>query len=92
LRFLADENIPPAIIARLRSAGLAVEAVIETSPGVSDIAILQRADIVNLILITFDSDFDDLIFNHSYPNPAAILYIRLSSTASYGGSDYSFIR
>jgi predicted nuclease of predicted toxin-antitoxin system len=81
LKFLADENIPPLIVERLRDGNLDVEAIWETSPGASDTDILSRADIGDLILITFDSDFGDLIFHQAFPCPAAIIYTRLNRTA-----------
>ncbi|MHA6724101.1 DUF5615 family PIN-like protein [Sphingomonas sp. RS2018] len=78
MRLLADENQHPAVVARLRAAGYAVEFVRETSPGTQDVDILAGADIGTLVLITYDRDFGDLIFNRGLPPPAAILYTRLS--------------
>ena len=77
MRFLADENVHPVVVQRLRAAGLNVEWVNETSKGSLDGAILSRPDISALILITYDRDFGDLIFNRNYPSPRAIIYSRL---------------
>ena len=75
---LADENQHPLVVARLRQAGYSVEWIAETAPGSADTAILSRPDIGRLVLVTYDRDFGDLIFNRGLPAPHAILYTRLS--------------
>ena len=77
MRFLADENVHPVVVQRLRAAGLDVEWVKETASGSTDEEILSRPQISETVLITYDSDFGDLIFNRSYPAPYAIIYSRL---------------
>ena len=77
MRFLADENVHPVVVTRLRAAGVALEWVAETGSGCADEAILSRPDIGEIVLITYDRDFGDLIFNKGYPTPLAILYSRL---------------
>jgi predicted nuclease of predicted toxin-antitoxin system len=81
LKFLADENVPLLIVGRLRQAGHDVEAVAETSCGATDSALLGRPDISDFVLITFDSDFGELIFAKGLPCPAAIIYTRLNRAA-----------
>ncbi|WP_326525632.1 DUF5615 family PIN-like protein [Sphingomonas sp.] len=76
MRLLADENVHGNVVIALRQAGHAVEWVRETAPGATDTNILDRADIAELILITNDRDFGDLIFNKRMPAPFAILYTR----------------
>lgn len=78
MKLLADENQHPNVVARLRAEGFAVEFIQESSPGAQDEDILARPDIGALLLLTYDRDFGDLIFNHGLPSPAAILYTRLS--------------
>ena len=78
MHLLADENQHPTFVARLRSAGYAVEWIRETSRGAKDADILRRPDIARLVLITDDRDFGDLIFNRGYPSPQAILYNRMT--------------
>jgi predicted nuclease of predicted toxin-antitoxin system len=65
------------VVRRLRSIGHNVEWIAETSPGSSDASILARADIGELVLITYDRDFGDLIFNHGLPRPKAIIFSRV---------------
>jgi predicted nuclease of predicted toxin-antitoxin system len=74
LRFLADENVHPVVIARLRNAGFTAESITETSKGSTDQAILSRTDISEHVLITFDRDFGDLIFHKNYPRPYSIIF------------------
>jgi predicted nuclease of predicted toxin-antitoxin system len=78
LQLLADENVHPLIVRQLRTAGHSVEWVKESSRGADDGDILSRADIGELVLVTLDRDFGDLIFRQGFPTPRAILYSRLS--------------
>ena len=78
MELLADENQHPLVVARLRAAGYRVEWIRESSPGTQDEDILARPDIGSVVLLTYDRDFGDLIFNQGLPAPVAILYTRLS--------------
>jgi len=78
LSLLADENVHPLIVQHLRAAGMDVEWVKETSRGARDEDILSRSDIGDLVLVTLDRDFGDLIYRQGFPTPRAILYSRLS--------------
>ncbi|MGE3690964.1 MAG: DUF5615 family PIN-like protein [Novosphingobium sp.] len=77
MKLLADENVHAVVIARLQAGGFEVEAIAESSPGVSDEAILGREDISGLVLITYDRDFGELIFNRKRMAPASLIYSRL---------------
>jgi predicted nuclease of predicted toxin-antitoxin system len=77
LRILADENVHAGVVAGLRERGHVVEALAETAPGTADDAILARADIGSWVLLTYDRDFGDLIFNRGMPCPAGVVYSRL---------------
>ena len=81
MKLLADENQRPLVVARLRDAGFVVEYIRESSPGAKDEEILSRPDIREWVLLTYDRDFGDLIFNRGYSPPAAILYTRLDRKA-----------
>ena len=78
MNLLADENQHPAVVARLRAAGHVVEFIRESSPGARDEDILARQDIGSWVLVTYDSDFGNLIFNRGLPSPGAVLYLRLN--------------
>ena len=77
MRLLADENVHGIVIQRLRAAGFDVEAVVETGSGSSDASILDRPDIGELVLITYDRDFGELIFKQGMPAPPVLIYSRL---------------
>jgi predicted nuclease of predicted toxin-antitoxin system len=78
VQILADENQHPIVVKALRDHGYQVEWVAESSPGARDEEILSRRDIGIKILVTYDRDFGDLIFNRGYAAPAAVLYTRLN--------------
>lgn len=65
------------VVSYLRAKGYAVEWVAETTPGMSDAAILARDDIGQLVLVTYDSDFGELIFHRDVPRPLVLIYSRL---------------
>ncbi len=77
MRFLANENFPRASIRRLREAGYDVEAVQEKEPGAKDPAVLDYAARENLVLLTFDRDYGELIYRRHLPSPRGVLYLRL---------------
>jgi len=62
VRLLADEGIDAAIVARLRSNGHDVVYVAELSPGITDDAVLELANVDERILMTADKDFGELVF------------------------------
>lgn len=76
IRVLADENVPRASIASLRTAGLDVSSVAEHMPGASDLAVLDLARSGNRLLITFDRDFGELIYRGGHPAPPGVVYLR----------------
>lgn len=79
MRFLTNENFPFPSIRMLRIAGHDVASVAEDSPGIADSVVLARAGRERRILLTLDSDYEDLVFRErrawvsftsaSYHNP-----------------------
>lgn len=61
-KLLADENIPRKTVEILKKEGLDIASVSESSPGLSDRAVIEQANRENRIIITFDKDFGELIF------------------------------
>jgi predicted nuclease of predicted toxin-antitoxin system len=78
MRFLANENFSIPSVQLLRAAGHEVAAVIEESPGAADIDILARAAREDYIILTFDRDYGQLIFQRRLPSPAGVVYFRLT--------------
>jgi predicted nuclease of predicted toxin-antitoxin system len=76
MRFLANENIPLASIRQLRNAGHDVAAVMEDAPGTTDVQVLARAHEESRILLTFDRDYGQLIYQRGLPLPAGVVYLR----------------
>ncbi|WP_297395895.1 DUF5615 family PIN-like protein [Acidiferrobacter sp.] len=79
MRFLADENIPLASIQILRNLGHDVSSLSETSPGITDEAVLVLARDHARALLIFDRDYGELIFGRGLGSPAAgVVYLRFS--------------
>ena len=62
MRILANENFPGDAVIALRQRGHDVAWVRTDVPSSSDIAILERAQRENRIIVTFDKDFGELAF------------------------------
>ncbi len=73
MRILADENIDAPIVAWLRSEGHDVTAVSEMAPGTDDASILPIAVEQKRVVMTFDSDFGELVIRRRLPVPGVIL-------------------
>ena len=76
MRFLANENFPFPSIAFLRHAGHNVSSVSELYPGISDVEVIEKAKAGDLIILTFDKDYGEIIFKHGQKNPPAVIFFR----------------
>ena len=74
--FLANENFPRPSTLILREHGLEVKSIQEDNPGISDEEVMNIALKLNLIILTFDSDYGELIFRYSKDNPPAVIFFR----------------
>jgi len=62
VKFLADENIPPALVDLIRKRGFDIEDVYKIGKsGLSDEGIMEIARVEKRILISFDKHFADII-------------------------------
>ena len=61
MRFLADENVSGLVVERLRSNGFDVVDVARGQKGALDPDVLAAAHAGNLVLITEDTDFGELV-------------------------------
>lgn len=75
--WLADENIPGHAIAFMRRCGEDVVAITETGLGISDPQVLALAREQKWVLLLFDRDHGDLVFNRGAAPPRAIACRRL---------------
>lgn len=77
MRLLADENFPGPEIAALAEDGHDILSVARSHAGADDAGVLALAIEEERWLLTFDSDFGDLVFLRHHPAPPAILLFRL---------------
>ncbi len=80
MRFVIDENMPGAAIARLRDGGHSVIAIAEVAPKLPDPEVMAWAVRENRILATFDTDYGALIYEQGMPAPPAVVLFRLPTT------------
>ena len=74
--FLANENFPRPSTILLRENGFDVKSIQEDFQGVSDEEVIKIALDLNLVILTFDQDYGELIFRHSMANPPAVVFFR----------------
>jgi predicted nuclease of predicted toxin-antitoxin system len=74
--FLANENIPILSIAHLRHQGYTVHSISEEFPGIDDRDVLKIAVERKAIILTFDRDYGELIYNKKLPTPPGVIYFR----------------
>jgi len=75
--FLADENIPYAVIKRLRGEGVEIISVLEEFRGINDEKIIEISSGRRLIIITFDKDFGYLVFRRMVGVPFGVILLRI---------------
>lgn len=73
LKFAADESVESGIVWALREK-YEVLYVDETMKGAHDDVVLQKAETLNLILITADKDFGELVYHRQMFHAGLILY------------------
>ncbi len=78
MKLLIDENVDVRVVTALGELGHALEWLARSAPLDEDETILRRPDLSRWILVTYDSDFSDLIFNRGYPAPICVIYSRLA--------------
>jgi predicted nuclease of predicted toxin-antitoxin system len=74
--FLANENFPRPSTLILREKGFIIKSIQEEYAGIGDPEVMQLALELNLIILTFDSDYGELIFKYTKDNPPAVVYFR----------------
>ncbi|HZI68887.1 MAG: DUF5615 family PIN-like protein [Ginsengibacter sp.] len=74
--YLANENFPVPSIEFLRSKGFKIKSIQEEYPGISDGKVIEIASSLNLIILTFDSDYGEIIFKYKKEKPPSVVYFR----------------
>lgn len=62
----------------MSEAGLDVVSISKDSPGISDKEVMARARKEGRVILTFDSDYGELIYREQMPVPAGVLYFRFT--------------
>lgn len=88
MRFIADENFPLPSVRLLSVAGHDIVAVAFESPGISDEVVLERAVREGRILLTFDSDYGDILYRKGLPSPEGVVYLRFIPTSPEEPAEY----
>ena len=73
IRYLADENIPFVIINELKKEGLEIESIPTDKRGMSDREIMDYALMKDLVVLTFDKDFGQLVFKERMQTKGIVL-------------------
>lgn len=74
---LLDEHMPRDVADGLRRAGHDVATIAAVAAGIDDLGVLALARSTGRWLLTFDSDYGDLIYKRGAAPPAAVLYFRV---------------
>ncbi|MFM2387094.1 MAG: hypothetical protein RL660_1851 [Bacteroidota bacterium] len=74
--FLANENFPYPSIELLRANGFIVYSIHEEYPGISDLEVLDLALKKSLIILTFDKDYGEIIFQKLAKSYPAVVFFR----------------
>ncbi len=76
MRFLADENVPRPIVRWLRDQGQDVLYAAETRAQTPDVDLLNEAEAQELVIITEDKDFGELVFR-DHLNSHGVILLRM---------------
>jgi len=74
---VADENVQLAVVVALRQKGYDVHSIREMARGIPDDSVLDVANQVGAILLTYDRDFGELVFQQKRVTGGVIL-VRLT--------------
>ena len=77
MKLLANENFPIASVHYLSEKGFDIKAIGIDNMSVSDREVMNIATSESRIILTFDRDYGELIFKHSYTPEMGVIYLRL---------------
>ena len=84
MRLLADENIPRLIVEYICARGHNAIWIGKVAPGIRDREVLSFATAQKRTLITFDTDFGELVFRLGVSAPFGIILFRLPPDSPSG--------
>ena len=73
MRWLVDECVDAALVARLRETGHDAVYMSDVAPRTTDAEVMDLADRENRLLLTEDKDFGDLVFRQAKSVPGIVL-------------------
>ena len=76
MKLLANENFPILSIQKLHDAGFDVESVAAIMRSASDTSVLMHAAKNAQIILTFDRDYGELIYNRKIAVSEGLVYFR----------------
>ncbi len=76
MKLLANENFPKASVEYLRSLSFDVKFIGEDFAGFLDEEVMGLAIEEQRTILTFDSDYGELIFKKGYRPQAGVIYLR----------------
>lgn len=76
MKFLANENFPQPSIDLIKSSGFEVSSITMLHAGISDHEVISIALQEDLIILTFDKDYGEIIFKENIPNPPSVVFFR----------------
>ena len=77
MKFLANENIPISSVNHLKSFNIDITAIGVDNPSITDEEVMEIAIAEARTIVTYDSDYGELIFKHGYKPKAGIIFIRI---------------
>lgn len=78
MKFLANENFPIKSFNFLVAKGFDIKHVSEEQAGITDEEVIKFSTLEHRIIITFDSDYGELVFKKGL-KPEGVIYIRIKS-------------
>jgi len=81
MKFLLDENIGKYVAVYLQKLGNTTSRIREINPGIEDVEVLALAVLEDIVLITSDKDFGQLIFQEKLPHKG-IIFLRLKDEST----------
>ena len=76
MEFLANENFSNPSIDIIRNEGYQVISIRESSSGIADEEVIAFAIKNNLVIVTFDKDYGELIVLYKFINPPSVVYFK----------------
>ncbi len=76
MKFLANENIPISSVNYLKSKGVDITSIGVDAPGITDEQVMNIATEQDRTIVTYDSDYGELIFKHGFKPNAGVIFIR----------------